>query len=147
MQSQIELCLSLASEAHAGQVDKAGAPYIEHPMRVALRCNTTFQRCVALLHDVLEDTPTTEVDLLAAGVDSDVVKVVKMMTHGKGLGYDEYMAYIRSVATDPDARIVKMADLRDNMDLSRLKDRGITAVDRQRQSKYEDAYALLFASA
>lgn len=64
MQSRIELCLSLASEAHAGQVDKGGAPYIEHPMRVALRCDTELRRCAALLHDVLEDTDATEADLV-----------------------------------------------------------------------------------
>lgn len=145
MQSRIELCLSLASEAHAGQVDKGGAPYIEHPMRVALRCDTELRRCAALLHDVLEDTDATEADLIAAGVGSEVVRVVKALTHGRGLRYDEYMAYIREVAEDPDARAVKMADLRDNMDLSRIHGR-ITFADKLRQGKYEDAYTVLEAA-
>lgn len=141
MRSQIGLCLSLAAEAHAGQLDKAGMPYIGHAVRVALRCETDLQRCAALLHDVIEDTDTTAGDLRAAGVREEIISTVLVLTHGSGLDYDGYMDYIRMVATVPDARAVKMADLSDNMDLKRLGH--VTPADEMRQAKYGDAYAIL----
>lgn len=134
----LELCHGIAAKAHAGQVDKGGAAYIGHPERVAARCATTPQKCAALLHDVLEDTPTTGEDLLAAGVPADVVAVVQKLTHPEGV---PYMDYVRGIADDPDARAVKMSDLADNMDLSRL--RYITPRDLERVEKYRRAYAIL----
>lgn len=137
--SEIEdLCLAIATEAHRGQVDKAGADYIEHPKRVASRLTVERQRCAALLHDVLEDTPTTADDLLAQGVPADVVAVVQKLTRPEGV---EYMDYVRSIAADPDARAVKMSDLTDNMDLTRLAE--VTAKDRERVEKYKRAYSIL----
>lgn len=115
----VDLCLAIAAKAHAGQVDKAGADYIEHPRCVSARCATTRQKCAALLHDVLEDTPTTAGDLIASGVPADVVAVVRKLTRPEGVGY---MDYVHGVAGDPDARAVKMGDLTDNMDLSRLSE-------------------------
>ena len=134
----VGLCLAIAAKAHAGQVDKAGAGYIEHPRRVSARCTTTRQKCAALLHDVLEDTPTMAEDLIAAGVPADVVAVVRKLTRPEGVGY---MDYARGIAGDPDARAVKMSDLTDNMDLSRLSE--VRPEDLERVEKYERAYAIL----
>ena len=134
----LRLCHEIAVKAHAGQADKAGAPYIGHPERVSARCATTRQKCAALLHDVLEDTPTTADDLLAQGVPADVVAVVQKLTHPDGV---PYMDYVRGIAGDPDARAVKMSDLTDNMDLSRLPE--VIEKDRERVEKYKRAFAIL----
>ncbi|MDU5129714.1 HD domain-containing protein, partial [Atopobium minutum] len=81
MQSQVELSLSIATKAHAGQFDKAGKPYIEHPKRVAANCATDTQKAAALLHDVIEDTPVTADDLLSQGINKRIVDIVCSLTH------------------------------------------------------------------
>lgn len=129
-----DLCLGIARRAHEGQVDKAGAPYIGHAIRVAGRCDSETQRAVALLHDVLEDSPMTADDLTAAGVPAEVVRIVRLLTRPDGV---TYMDYVRSLADDPDARAVKMADLEDNMDLSRIpkpRERDLSRTDRYRRA-------------
>lgn len=141
MQSQIELSLSIATKAHAGQFDKAGKPYIEHPKRVAANCVTDTQRAAALLHDVIEDTSITADALLSQGVNKRIVDIVCLLTHKCGVSY---MDYVKKIACDVDARTVKMADLRDNMDLSRLPK--ITQADLKRAKKYKKAYAFLSAT-
>lgn len=138
MQSQVELCLSLATKAHAGQVDKAGAPYILHPLRVSESCKTEVQKSAALLHDVLEDTYLTAQDLTDAGVSKRVVQIVKLLTRNLG---DDYIEYIRRIASDADVTAVKKADLRDSLDISRLS--LVTERDELRCRKYREAYAIL----
>lgn len=138
MLSQIELSLSIATEAHKNQVDKAGMPYIEHPKRVSTACKTDTQKAAALLHDVLEDTPTTAQDLLAQGVEKRIVEIVQLLTRPQGVSY---MNYVKTLAKDPDARAIKMADLTDNMNLERLEN--VTKEDLQRTKKYQKAYRYL----
>ena len=140
MQSQVELSLSIATKAHAGQFDKAGKPYIEHPKRVAACCVTDIQKAAALLHDVIEDTPVTADDLLSQGINKRIVDIVCLLTHKQSV---LYMDYVKTISYDADARAVKMADLRDNMDLSRLPH--ITPADLRRTEKYKKAYASLSA--
>ena len=137
-EDQLALCLAIATRAHEGQVDKAGEPYIDHPVRVSGRCATEVQKAAALLHDVIEDTPLTADDLRIEGVADEVVRIVLMLTHDKGT---DYMDYVRTVSLDPDARAVKMADLEDNMDLSRLPNP--TEKDLERTEKYRRAHAIL----
>jgi (p)ppGpp synthase/HD superfamily hydrolase len=132
------LALAIATRAHAGQRDKAGEPYIEHPKRVAARLERDEERSTALLHDVLEDTPMTAADLLAAGIPAQVVRAVETLTKQKG---ETYEAYMQRVKRDPLARSVRLADLGDNMDLSRLP--VVTERDLKRLSKYEWARAYL----
>lgn len=109
--------LDIAYKAHLGQTDKAGAPYILHPMRVALHCETDEEKIVALLHDVVEDTPITLEELKTQGFSDDVLAALKSLTKIKG---EDYQTFIQRVATNPLAVKVKIQDLKDNMDLSRL---------------------------
>ena len=107
----------LAAEAHQHQQDKAGAPYILHPLRMMLRMHTADEMMAAVLHDVLEDTPKTLGDLRNEGFSEDVLAAVNAVTHQEGETYDDYLA---RAAANPIARKVKRADLEDNMDLKRL---------------------------
>ena len=109
--------LDIAYKAHAGQVDKAGAPYILHPVRVALNCQTEEEKMVALLHDVAEDTPITLDDLKTEGFSDKVLAALKCLTKTKN---EDYQAFIQRVALNPLATTVKIQDLKDNMDVSRL---------------------------
>ncbi|MGH3343219.1 MAG: HD domain-containing protein [Carbonactinosporaceae bacterium] len=109
--------VALARRAHAGQVDKAGRPYIEHPLRVMAKVREERVRQVAVLHDVLEDTTVTAPDLRAAGCRGDVVDAVLALTKRPGESLAQSMARARA---NPLARTVKAADVDDNMDPSRL---------------------------
>ena len=125
---------SLAKAAHAGQVDKSGEDYILHPVTVASFVETDTQKAVALLHDVLEDTDVTE-DELRSRFGNEITDAVVAMTHPKGM---PYMDYIARIAENPLAKTVKMADLKHNMDLGRLKE--VTERDLKRvREKYEPA--------
>lgn len=111
--------LAIATEAHAGQTDKAGLPYIEHPKAVAARLDDSDVdgRVVALLHDVVEDTPVTLDDLAAAGASDDVIEALNALTH---LPDEPRLDYIERVWRIPLARRVKAADLSENGDPARL---------------------------
>jgi (p)ppGpp synthase/HD superfamily hydrolase len=132
----IERAIALAAKAHEGQVDKAGAPYILHPLRVMLRVKTTEERIAAVLHDVVEDTPVTLEMLRAEGFSEAVVNAVGALTKREG---EDYAAFVRRAASDPIARNVKLADLADNSDLSRIA--APTAKDYERIEKYKKAIA------
>ena len=122
---------NIAYTAHAGQTDKAGAPYILHPIRVALHCNTEEEKIVALLHDVVEDTPTTLEDLRKAGFTAEIVDAVKCLTKTKG---EEYQGFIQRVATNKIATQVKIRDLKDNMDISRLGNKPHWKIDTYKEA-------------
>lgn len=127
----LEKAISMAANAHAGQLDKGGQPYILHPIRVMLQCETIEEKTVAMLHDLLEDTDTTEADLRAAGFSDAVIEAVLLLTKEKGA---DYMAYIARICENRLAARVKLADLTDNMDLNRLP--GLTRRDFERLEKY-----------
>ena len=125
-----ELAHAVARTSHEGMVDKAGNPYLGHPERVALLAEALSAgpfarfdldpehvRSVALLHDVLEDTSTTLLDLERLGAPPQVLAALTLLTHPDG---EPYEAYVRRVAEDPLARVVKLADNLDNGDESRL---------------------------
>ena len=108
----------IAFQAHYGQVDKAGKPYINHPLAVADKMTTEASTCAALLHDVLEDALHDKyISKIEKSMPHDVVEAVKLLTRDKDVGY---MDYIKKLADNPIAREVKIADLEHNMDLSRL---------------------------
>lgn len=92
---QLQLAESLARRVHAGDVDKAGVPYIEHPRRVAAKLTKPNARTVAWLHDVLEDTPTTESELRAQ-FDGEVVDAVVALTRIDGEAPEAYYARVRA---------------------------------------------------
>ena len=107
----------LAFVAHAGQTDKAGAPYFEHPRRVALKLEGDSQAMtVALLHDVLEDTGVTEAELRDT-FSAEIVDAVVAITHPEGEPDDVYYQRVRS---NPLALRVKLADIHDNLEPWRL---------------------------
>ena len=109
---------AIAAAAHAGQVDKAGAPYFSHPARVAAAQSDSAARCAAYLHDVVEDCPGWTLARLAEeGMPPDVIAAVDALT--KRVDEDSE-AYLARVLANPLAVRVKIADLRDNMDLSRI---------------------------
>ena len=105
----------IATKAHDGQEDKVGRPYIEHVARVAGRATNARQETIAWLHDVVEDTSTTLEDLRKAGFDAGTVAGVDLLTRRPGERYQDYIRRIVE-AGDPDARTVKLADLRDHLE-------------------------------
>lgn len=133
-----ELALKIATEANKGQVDKAGVPYINHPLTVASLVDTEEEKIVALLHDTIEDTNITEQDLIDYGFPNEIVEAVKLLTHNKNVPYMDYVAKIKDNEL---ARKVKIADLTHNSDLSRLKE--ITEKDKKRYEKYQKALLYL----
>lgn len=120
----------LAKRAHSGQVDKAGADYINHPVAVSDRVYPEKEKTVALLHDVVEDTGIT-IECLRTLFDDEIADAVECLTRKSG---ESYNAYIQRVAQSPIARHVKIADLSHNMELSRLP--VVTNADFKRNEKY-----------
>jgi len=123
---------AIATEAHVGQVDKAGRPYIEHPERVAARLTDPDAQVVALLHDVLEDTELTAEDLRAAGITELQLEALEALDHAHDVSNEDYWRALRLV---PLARLVKVADLADNTDPAR-----IAVLDAESQDYFRDKY-------
>lgn len=135
-----KLALKLCFEAHKEQSDKSGLPYVFHPFHLAEQMQTEETTIVALLHDVVEDTPYTLEDLAKLGFDQPIIDAIALMTHADDV---DYMDYVRAIKANPIARAVKLADLRHNSDLSRMD-----TVDEKtlaRRKKYLEALALLEA--
>lgn len=134
--------LVLATSAHAGQFDKGGHPYILHPLAVMYLLDSTDEEllCIALGHDIIEDTPTTYADLRAVGMTDRIIDGIRALTKVPGETLDEYKA---RVMANPDAIRVKMADLTHNSDIRRLK--GMTEKDIDRMAKYHQFYLELRA--
>lgn len=128
----------LATELHEGQVDKGGNPYILHPLRVMTNVKSLEGKIVAVLHDTIEDTDITVEDLIFKGFTGDIVEAVELLSKPK---QEDYIKYIKRIKENSLAREVKIADLQDNMDLSRLKE--ITEKDLKRVEKYKKAYNIL----
>ena len=125
---------AISEAAHAGQVDKAGTPYFSHPARIAagFAASDPEARCVAYLHDVVEDCPGWTLARLAAeGMPPAVIAAVDALTKREG---EDTEAYLARVIANPLALRVKIADMRDNMDLSRIANP--TAKDHARLEKY-----------
>lgn len=133
----VRQAFKLAYEAHYGQFDKAGLPYILHPIEVAEQLDSEYEMCVALLHDILEDTTVTA-EQLREKFPVEIVEAIKLLTRSENMSY---MDYVRRAKTNPIARKVKMADLRHNMREDRLLE--ITEKDRARIKKYQKALKIL----
>lgn len=130
--------IQIATKAHAGQTDKAGADYILHPKRVAEHCSSLDEKIVAILHDTLEDSNTTPQQLLSCGFPNYIVDAVVSVTKEQ---QESYTDFVLRAKANPIGRVVKINDLLDNMDLSRLST--VTATDTLRLKKYIDALRLL----
>ncbi|HET9834178.1 MAG TPA: hypothetical protein VFP91_20785 [Vicinamibacterales bacterium] len=138
----LDRALALAERAHAGQVDKAGAPYIEHVRRVvtAVAPDGMLAQVVAALHDVVEDTALTMGDLANFGVPADALEAIDALTHRPGESYEDAVA---RAAAHPIARLVKLADNADNADEGRLSMLSPHLADRLR-AKYASARRILY---
>jgi (p)ppGpp synthase/HD superfamily hydrolase len=128
----------LAAQAHHGQTDRAGAPYILHPLRMMLHMTSETERIVAALHDVVEKTPLTPADLRQAGYAKDVLDAVDCLTRREGETYQQLLERARS---NPLARKVKIADLEDHLDLR--WSRSIEGQDLDRLKRYQKAWQFL----
>jgi (p)ppGpp synthase/HD superfamily hydrolase len=129
--------LVLVTNAHAGQYDRGGQPYILHPLKVMhyLRSEDEQLQCIALGHDVVEDTHVTYRDLREAGMSERVIAGIQVLTKLPGETLEEYKL---RVFANPDAMRVKQADLRHNSDIRRLK--GVTEKDIARTARYHEFY-------
>jgi len=132
--STIERAIKIAAEAHAGQVDKAGAPYILHPLRLMLRMTTNDERIVAVLHDVVEDSHWSLELLRAEGFSEQVVRAIDSVTRRDGETYEDF---VLRAGLDPIGCRVKLADLEDNCDLGRIA--SPTEKDHTRIERYRRA--------
>ena len=133
----LEDAILLAVKAHRGRKDKAGAVYILHPLTVMLHMKTKDERIVAVLHDVVEDTKYTLEDLRKAGYSQKVLRSLDYLTKRDG---EEYEEFIKRVKHNPLARKVKMADLKDNLDLKRIrkpKQRDFMRIEKYRRALSE----------
>ncbi len=129
--------LLIATNAHHGQFDRGGNPYILHPMKVMhyIKSEDEELQCIALGHDVIEDTDVTYKDLKDAGMTDRIINGIRALTKVPGQTYDEYK---EGVFANVDAMKVKLADLRHNTDVRRLK--GVTEKDIARMEKYHRFY-------
>lgn len=131
--------MKIAYDAHRGQVDKAGIPYIYHPMHLAEQMKTEDTCVVALLHDVPEDTLVTLDDLRKAGFTDEQLEAIERLTFGDSV---DYMDYIRGIKVNPIAMEVKIADIAHNSDIGRIANP--TERDYRRcEEKYRKAMEIL----
>ena len=137
----LERAIEIAVEAHKGQVDKGGSPYILHPFRVMMSVDLELEKIVAVLHDVVEDSNWTFEALLAEGFSIEVIEALKSVT--KNSDNEDYDSFIQRAMENPIGRKVKIADLRDNLDVTRISD--ITDKDVKRINKYKKALKILSA--
>jgi (p)ppGpp synthase/HD superfamily hydrolase len=134
--------IRLAVERHAGQFDKGGRPYILHPLTVMHRLRTDDEelQCIAVGHDLIEDTDVASWDLEEMGFTHRVVQGIRDLTKYDGDSKEEYRERVKA---NPDAIRVKMEDLRHNSDIRRLK--GVSPKDVARMVRYHEFYLELKA--
>ena len=131
--------IALAVKAHQGQVDRAGQPYILHPLRVMFQLESDLDRIVAILHDVVEDTTYTFADLRQMGYSEEVIAALDGVTRRDEESYEEF---VERSAQNPISRRVKLADLTDNMDIRRL-DGELSDKEVVRLKRYQRAWQRL----
>lgn len=124
--------IEIAAKAHAGQSDKGGNPYILHPLRVMMNCESEIEKICAVLHDVIEDAEITFDTLKSEGFSEDILNALHCLTKQNGESYDDF---ISRILTNEIACKVKLADLLDNMNLSRIKNPN--EKDKERNKKYQ----------
>ena len=139
--SNLERAIEIAVSAHKGQTDKGGNPYILHPLRVMMSLETDEEKIVGVLHDVVEDSDWTFEDLKSEGFSGQIIDALKSVTKNESEhGTDEgYYRFVERAKTNPLGSQVKMADLRDNMDITRipaehLDDKAISRLRRYKRS-------------
>lgn len=132
------LAMQIAYQAHHGQVDKGGIPYIFHPYHLAEQMADEYTTCIALLHDVIEDTDVTR-EYLAERFPREIMDALDLLTHKKEV---PYLEYVERIKTNPLAKAVKLADLTHNSDKTRLPEND-PSVQRRWDEKYRAAFKIL----
>ena len=132
--------IAMAAAAFQDKKDKGGKPYILHCLRVMNDVDQADEAlmCIAVLHDLLEDCPERLEEFTNANFGSRIVRAIQTLTHHETDSYDDY---IERIALNEDARIVKLADLKDNSNITRLK--GMRKKDFDRMKKYHRAFIYL----
>ena len=130
--------IKLAEKYHEGQFDKGGEPYIGHPLRVMEGVETIQEKVLAVLHDVLEDCEVSREQLIKDGIPEEIVTKLEILCKGKN---EDYFDYINRIKTDTSTINVKLSDLKDNMNLDRLKE--VSEKDKKRFEKYQKAESIL----
>lgn len=128
------IAIKMAVDAHGSTINKDGTPYILHPIRLMMRANGYAEQIVSILHDTIEDTPLTLEDLRNAGFPEELVTAVGAVTKREG---EDYEAFIERIALDPLATRVKLLDLYDNIDATRLPE--LSEKDLARIARYHRA--------
>ncbi len=137
--STLERAITIAATAHQGQRDKAGAPYVLHPLRVMLRLATEAERITAVLHDVIEDCEGWSFERLhTEGFSIEVIEALRSVTKREGENYEDF---VKRACENPIGRRVKLSDLHDNCDLSRIA--RPTNKDHERVARYRRAIAYI----
>jgi (p)ppGpp synthase/HD superfamily hydrolase len=136
--SDLERAIEIAASAHRGDVDKAGQPYILHPLSLMLQFHDLDAMMVAVLHDTVEDSALTLGDLDEEGFSGTVVAAVDALTRREDESYDDF---ISRLASDPLARRVKLADLEHNLDVRRIG--SLQPSDLERLDRYHRAWLVL----
>ena len=137
--SSLERAIAIAAEAHRGKKDKAEAPYILHPLRVMFEMTTDEERIVAVLHDVVEDSTAWSLQKLRAeGFSNTILEAIDSVTNRQDETYDDFIERARR---NPIGRRVKIADVRDNLNLNRIAQP--TGSDYARLEKYRGALTRL----
>ena len=134
----LEDAIAIAAKAHKGQIDKAGAPYILHPLRMMMRLKSEAEMMTAILHDVVEDSSWTIELLREKGFSEEVLKAVECVTNRESESYEQF---IERAKQNPIARQVKIADLEDNMNILRIGE--IKPKDLERLEKYHKSWCIL----
>lgn len=137
LNEMLAFMIALAATSHKDQFDKAGVPYIMHVLTVMQLLNSSDVElnCIAVGHDLFEDTKVTAQQLRDAGISERVISGILALTKQRGESYEEYKA---KVFANPDAMLVKCADLTHNSDIRRLK--GVSEKDIDRATKYQHFY-------
>lgn len=137
MKQMLNTAIRLAAEYHDGQYDKGGNPYILHVLKVMhyLKSDDEELNCIAVLHDIIEDTKLTWQELREAGISFRVIVALKLLTKIPGQTNEEY---VEGICSNYDSIRVKKCDLRHNMDIRRLK--GVSEKDMKRLDKYARTY-------
>jgi (p)ppGpp synthase/HD superfamily hydrolase len=143
--SNLERAIEIAVLAHKGQTDKGGNPYILHPLRVMMALDSETEKIVGILHDVVEDSDWTFEDLEKEGFGPDVLEALKSVTknhdeHGTDEGY---FRFVERAKQNSIGLRVKIADLQDNIDVSRLPE--VDEKTKQRIDKYRKSLEMLIS--
>jgi len=137
-ENNLAKAIQIASAAHENQVDKANAPYILHPIRLMLKFSSVEEQIVAVLHDVIEDSDMTIDDLRKKNFSDDVLTAVDLLTKKPG---QDYQNYLEKISENNLARKIKIEDIKDNLNLTRLT--SVSAQDLERAKKYHVALQFL----